>query len=60
MLALLSRAAAWSYRLALPHWARKSKTFSFSFFPPSTTEESYEIKLPAIGRNVPSKEGEGK
>ena len=56
MLALLSRAAAWTYRLALPHWARKSKTFSFFAFPPSATEESYEIKLPAIGR----KEGEGK
>ena len=40
-LTLALRAAAWTYRLALPHWARK-RTGVFSFFP---AKEVFEIKM---------------
>ncbi len=41
LVTLALRAAAWTYRLALPHWARK-RTGVFSFFP---AKDVFEIKL---------------
>lgn len=52
MLALILRAAAWTYRLALPRWARK--TTSFGLF---SRKETYTIELtPAQGGDSEKKD----
>mmetsp|Transcript_45031 Transcript_45031/g.95735 ORF Transcript_45031/g.95735 Transcript_45031/m.95735 type:complete len:152 (-) Transcript_45031:150-605(-) len=48
-IALLLRAAAWTFRLALPHWARKTKSIARVLLDQKARQE-YEIKVePAEG-----------
>ena len=49
LVALFLRAAAWTYRLTLPHWTRKS-TFTFDLrkvigLPEEKAEETFEIAI---------------
>mmetsp|Transcript_29532 Transcript_29532/g.69001 ORF Transcript_29532/g.69001 Transcript_29532/m.69001 type:complete len:124 (-) Transcript_29532:226-597(-) len=61
-IALLLRAAAWTFRLALPHWARKSKSFKvikslnvIEALRDQKTSQEYEIKVePAEGGRAAS------
>ena len=52
LLALLLRAAAWTYRLALPRWARK--TVSFGSFLRGETTETLTVELTPAKRGAES------
>ena len=52
-LALFLRAAAWTYRLALPHWVRKSSFRFEDLFNPTSAPPQYEIKVEAAAKDKP-------